>query len=108
MKTTIKRENNEILVISLKHVSRFTGNPNRPGGPKLWAVSHENDRKTRKRRVLGHNLKHVSSHAVLVNLPSNPKLWAIANQNGHTTRKRQVFGRNSQTCIRPYGHYKYP
>ena len=69
MKTVVKRENIEFLVITLKHVSGL---------------------------------------AVLVNLPSNPKLWAIAKQNGHTTRKRQVFGRNSQTCIRSYGHYKYP
>jgi hypothetical protein len=35
MKITIKQENDEILVISLKNISRFTGNPNRPKGPKL-------------------------------------------------------------------------
>ena len=35
MKTSIKREKNECLVITLKHVNRL-------GTPKLWAIAHEN------------------------------------------------------------------
>ena len=46
MKTAIKRKNDHFLVIPLKYV-------NRPRTPKLWAIAHENDNKTRKSRVLG-------------------------------------------------------
>ena len=38
MKTTIKRENDEFLVISLKHVSYLTVVVNRTRTPKLWAI----------------------------------------------------------------------
>src|SRR3954462_11875016 len=51
MKMTIKRENDEFLVITLKHVSGLTSHANRPRNPKQWEIAHENDHKTRKRRV---------------------------------------------------------
>jgi hypothetical protein len=44
----IKRETDECLVMTLKHVNRL-------GTPKLWAIAHENGHKTRERRVFGHN-----------------------------------------------------
>src|SRR3954471_16104472 len=51
MKMAIKRENDEFLVITVKHVSGLTSHANRPRNPKQWAIAHENDHKTRKRRV---------------------------------------------------------
>src|SRR3954468_22540223 len=133
MKTSTKRENNECLVITLKHVNRL-------GTPKLWAIAHENGHKTCKWRVFGHALKHVSGLMVILNRPGTPilwaithenghntqteeflvitlkpvnrlgtpKLWAVAHENGHKTRKRRVFGQNSQTCIGSYGPCESP
>ena len=54
MKTAIKHENDEFLVITLKHVSGLTSHANRVGTPKLWAIAHENSHKMRKLQVLGH------------------------------------------------------
>jgi hypothetical protein len=55
MKTAIKHGNNELLVISLKHVTGLTGLANPHGTQKLWEITHENGQKTRKRQVFGHN-----------------------------------------------------
>ena len=41
-----KHENDEFLVISLKHVSGLKVDVNRPGTQKLWAIAHENSHKT--------------------------------------------------------------
>ena len=95
MKTVIKREDNECLVITLNHVNCL-------GTPKPWAISHENSHKTRKWRDFGHALKHVSGLTVILNRPRTPILWAITHENGHNTRKRLVFGHNSQTCKSPW------
>ena len=54
MKTAIKRENDEFLVMPLERVSGLMGLANRPGTPKLWTIAHENGNKTRKHRVFGH------------------------------------------------------
>ena len=51
----IKRENDEFLVISLKHVLGLTVVVNRPGTPKPWAIAHANGHKERKQQVFGHN-----------------------------------------------------
>ena len=75
MKTTIIRENDDCLVMTLKHVNRL-------GTPKLWAIAHENGHKTRERRVSGHiseRCKVLTSHA---NPPRTQKLWAITHENG--------------------------
>ena len=48
MKTTIIRENDDCLVMTLKHVNHL-------GTAKLLAIAHENGHKTRKQRVFGHN-----------------------------------------------------
>ena len=54
MKTAIKRENDEFLVISFQHVLGRKVTVNRPRTPKLCAIAHENGHKTRERRVFGH------------------------------------------------------
>src|SRR3954468_10407928 len=51
----IKRENDEFLVIPLKHVSGLTSHANRPGTRKIWAIAHENGHKTQKLWVFGPN-----------------------------------------------------
>ena len=48
MKIAIKRENDDFLVITLKHVSGFTVILNSHGTPILWAITYENGHKTRK------------------------------------------------------------
>ena len=55
VKTTIKHENDKFMLITLKHVSGLKVDVNRPGTIKLWAITHENDHKTRKRQAFGHN-----------------------------------------------------
>ena len=72
MKTALKCENNEILVLTIKHVSGLTSHANLPETPKLWAIAHENGHKTRKDEFLVITLKHV-------NRVGTPKLWAVAH-----------------------------
>ena len=66
--------------MTLKHVNRL-------GTPKLWAIAHENDRKTRKWIVFGYALKHVSGLTIILNCPGTPILWTITDENGHNTQK---------------------
>ena len=54
MKTAAERENDEFLVITLKHVLGLRIVVNPPRVPKQCPIAHENGRKTRKRRVFGH------------------------------------------------------
>ena len=51
---TIKHENDEFLVRTLKHVSFLKVAVNRPKTIKLWAIAHENSHKTRNMQVLVH------------------------------------------------------
>ena len=114
MKTIVEHENDEFLVISLKHVSSLTVIVNRTGAPKLWEIAHENGYKTRKqlvfrcglvvivnlprtpKTVVKHkndeflviSLKHLSSLTSHLSLPNTPKLWEIAHENGLKTRKQ--------------------
>ena len=83
----IKRENNEFLVKSPKLLSSMTVVVNHPSTPKLWAIAHENDRKTRKWIVFGYALKHVSGLTIILNCPGTPILWTITHENGHNTQK---------------------
>src|SRR4051812_22727844 len=108
MKTTIKRENDEFLVITLKHVSGLTSHANRLGTPKLWAIAHENGHKTRKLRVFGPNSQTCIGSLKPCNRPETPQTVAIAHENGYKTRKRCLFSHNSQTCIGSYGRCKSP
>ena len=73
MKMAIQHENDEFLVITLKHVSGLPAILNRPGTPILWAITHENGHNTQKRRVLVITLKPVYHLGT-------PKLCAIAHE----------------------------
>src|SRR3954470_18222983 len=55
IKTVLKHENDEFLLICHKHVRVLTRHANPPGTQKLWAITHENGHKTRKRQAFGHN-----------------------------------------------------
>ena len=55
MKMALKRENDKFLAMTLKPVSGPIGLGNLPRGPKLWAITHENSPKTRKRQVFSHD-----------------------------------------------------
>src|SRR4051812_19797728 len=99
MKTAIKQENDEFLVISFQHVSGRKVTVNRPRTPKLWAIAHENGHKTRERRVSVISLKHVRVLSRHANPAETQKLWAITHENDRKTRKRRVFRHNYQTGI---------
>ena len=55
MQTTLKGENKKFSDMTLKPVSGSIGLGNRPRSPKLWAITHENNPKTRKRQVFSHD-----------------------------------------------------
>ena len=55
MNMAIQRENDELLVITLKHVSGLMVVVNRPRTAKLWGIARENGHKERKRRFFGHD-----------------------------------------------------
>ena len=57
MKLALKRENEKILAMNLKQVSGPIGLGNRPRIPKLWAMTHENNPKMRKRQVFSNDSK---------------------------------------------------
>jgi hypothetical protein len=67
-------QNDEFLVLPLKHVLSVMDLVNHSGTSKLWAISHENGPKMQKRRVFGHSSKNVMSVMGLVNHPEIPKL----------------------------------
>src|SRR3954465_13620431 len=108
MKTAIKRENGEFLVISLKHVRVLSRHANPAETQKLWAITHEMTINHENDEFLGITLKHVSCLKVALNSPRSIKLWAIAHENGHKTRKRRVSGHLFPTCIRSERHCKSP
>ena len=88
MKTAIKHENYDFLVIYLKHVMGIVDLANPTGTQKLRAITHENGHKHKNDEFLVITLKHVSGRGVVVNRPGSPKLWEIGHGNSHKTRKR--------------------
>ena len=48
MKTALKLQNDKFSAMTLKPVSGPIGLGNRPRSAKLWAITHENNPKTRK------------------------------------------------------------
>ena len=88
MKTAIKHENYEFLVLTLKHVSGLSSHANRPYTPK---IAHKNGSKQQNDEFLVITLKHVSGLTSHANRPRNPKLWAIAHENSHRSGKLRVF-----------------
>jgi hypothetical protein len=84
----LKHKKGEFLVVPVKHVLSVMGLVNHPGIPKLWAIAHENDPKTKKNyEFLVMPLKHVLSIMGLVNHLGTPKLWAIPHENGPKRQK---------------------
>ena len=94
MKTAIKHESDEFLVITLKHVSGLKVEVNSPRTKKLWEIAHENNHKPQKLRVLGHisqtenyeflviSLKHVTGLTGHANSSETQKIWAITHDKG--------------------------
>ena len=80
MKTTIKHENDEFLVITLKHVSVPMGHANPPRTSKMWPIAHKKAIKHENGEILVIPLQPV-------NRLGSPKLRAIAHENGNKTRK---------------------
>src|SRR5215216_5554080 len=92
MKTAIKHENDEFLVISLKHVSGVKVVVNRHGTPKLWAIANENDHKTRKLRVFSHIYQKFNGSYRPCKSNSNPKTMVITHENGHKHENDELSG----------------
>src|SRR4051812_2022 len=85
MKTTIKRENDEFLVLTLKHVSVLSSHANCPELPKLWPISLSNHHKTRNRRIFFHTSQTCIGSYEPCKSPWTRIIWAIAHENGHKT-----------------------
>ena len=83
MKTAINRKNDDFLAIPLKHI-------NRPGTPKLWAITHENGHKMLKGRICFITLNHV-------NRPRTPK-------NGQYLMKTAIKCKNDEFLVIPLSH----
>ena len=69
MKTALKRENDIFLAMTVISVSGPIGLVNRPGSPKLWAITHENIPKTRKQQVFSHDSQTCLSFNMPCKLP---------------------------------------
>ena len=82
MKTAIKHENYEFLVINLKHVTGLTCLASPTSTQILWEITHENGHKHENDEFLVITLKHVSGLKVVIDHPGTPKLGAIGNENG--------------------------
>src|SRR3954467_3583689 len=93
MKTAIKRENDEFMVISFQHVSGRKVTVNRPRTPKLWAIAHENGHKTREMRVSGHISQKCNGSYMPCKSNWNQKPWAITHKNGHKHEKDEFLGK---------------
>jgi hypothetical protein len=81
MKTVVKHENDQFVVITLKSVSSLMVIVNIHATPKLWHVDHENGHQTRKRRVFGQISQTYIEPYKQCKLPGAPKLWTIAHEN---------------------------
>ena len=80
----IKHENDEFLVISLKHISVLRAMQIDLENPKLWTITHENN------KFLVITLELVSVLKVAVNRPTTTKLRAIAHENSHKTENDEL------------------
>src|SRR4051812_14938394 len=92
MKTAIKRENGEFLVISLKHVRGLSRHANPAETQKPWAITHENGHKTRERRVYGHISQKCNGSYMPCKSNWNQKPRAITHKNGHKHEKDEFLG----------------
>src|SRR3954465_8918665 len=84
MKMAIKRENNEFLVVILKHVNRL-------GTPNVWTIAHEKGHKMREQRIFGHYSQTCIGSYGSCESPGNPKRWEINHENGHNTENDEFL-----------------
>ena len=114
-----KRENDEFLVISLKHISGLTGHANPPGTLNcgqalvLRAIQIPMEPQNRGQLLMKTAIKHQNADFLVITLKhvnclGTPKLRIIAHENSHKTRKQRDFGHNSQTCNSSYRPCKSP
>ena len=73
MKMALKHENEKFSALTIKPVSGPIDLGNRPKTLKPWAITHENDLKTRKRQVIGHDSKTCIGSNMPWESPQNPK-----------------------------------
>ena len=66
MKIAQKRENDKFSAMTRKPISGPMGLGNHPRSPKLWAITNENNPKTRKRQVFSYD----SQTCLWSNMPS--------------------------------------
>src|SRR3954462_9269772 len=85
MKMAIKSENNEFLVIILKHVNRL-------GTPNVWTIAHEKGHKMREQRIFGHYSQTCIGSYGSCESPGNPKRWEISHENGRNTQHDEGLG----------------
>ena len=88
MKTTIKHENDKLLVITLKHVSGLKVDVNCLGTIKQWEIAHEKGHKMGR-------LGHVSPTSIesygRCKSPGTPKQWEILMKTVIKREKDEFF-----------------
>jgi hypothetical protein len=106
MKTALKRKNNKVLIMPLKHILGVMSLVDHPRTPKLWAIAHKNGHKCKNSKKKSPFLSKMSKPYIPCKSPWNPKQWAIAHEDGPKTQKRRVLGHASQTCTECHGPCK--
>ena len=87
----LKRENDEFSALTLKPVSGPIYLGNRPKTPKLWAITHENDLKTRKRQVIVHDSKTCIGSNMSWESHQNPKTMGYSSLKRPSNAKTTSF-----------------
>src|SRR3954463_13563059 len=99
MKTDIKCENDEFLIVPLKHVWCLMSLVNLPSSSKLCAINHGNGCKMRKREVLAMPLKIEARLMDHVNRPESQNYWQYPTKT-HIKQEYDMFlGHFPQACI---------
>src|SRR3954462_8044461 len=84
MKTAIKHENDEFLVMASNIYHVLTVVVNHPRTPNCGAITYENDHNCKNDMFLVITLKHVK-------LPRTQKDWLIAHENGIKHENNEFF-----------------
>ena len=94
----LKRENDKFSAMTLDPVSGPIGLGNHPRSPKLWAIAHENNTKTRKRKVFSHDSQTCLRSNRPCESPQNPKSMGYNSLKRPKNVKTTSFSHDSQTC----------
>jgi hypothetical protein len=73
MKMALKRQNDEFLVMSLKHVLSVMGVVDHPRTPKCRAIAHENGYKHKNDKLFRHSSLKYTDYHIPCKSPQNPK-----------------------------------